>query len=213
MAQGHPEYSTAVLAGLQLEDGAALDGIELRLCAPGTIRGMVRSAEGEPVVDASVFVRNEAGAVLNPMSMCITDGKGAFRFESAAPGRYTLSARGGGGASRESAPLSVAEGTEVEVELVLEPGTLLVVSVEDAKGNSLRAHLRVWDEAGRDVAGLSESDAKEKLLLEGFSASEHRVGPLVPGRYRVVATGVDGSSAEKSITLAGRDEQRLRIRY
>ncbi len=212
MAHDQPDYATVVVSGLELEDGAALDGIELRLCAPGTLRGTVRSAQGEPVVDASVFVRNEAGAVLNPMSMCITDGKGAFRFESAAPGRYTLSARGGGGASRESAPVSVAEGAEVEVELVLEPGTLLVVSVEDAKGNSLRAHLRVWDEAGRDVAGLSESDAREKLLVQGFSASQHRVGPLVPGRYRVVATTADGSSAEKSVTLAGRDERRLRIR-
>ncbi len=211
-SEEEPDYSIAVVSGLELDEGAALTGIELSLSKPGTIRGVVRDPEGKPVVDVSVFVRAESGAVLNPMSTCLTDGKGTFRFTSAAPGSYTLSARSANGASRESASIAVSEGQETEAELVLEPGTLLVVSVEDEKGGSLRAQVSVLDEAGRDVAGLLQSDAQEKLLTEGFSSSEHRVGPLVAGSYRVVATGMDGTSAEAKVTLAGQPEHRLRLR-
>jgi len=206
-----PGCGIALLSGLELVEGGALDGLELRLSEPGTIRGVVRGADGSPAAEASVWVRDSVGRVLNTRSWCVTDSGGRFRFRGAGRGRYTVLARTEDAASQEVA-VDVSEGLESEVDLTLESGTMLVVAMEDEQGNALRAVLRVWDDAGREVSGLASVRDMERAVMEGFSTREQRIGPLPAGRYRVEAVAEDGARAAKPVKLSGQAERRLRLR-
>jgi hypothetical protein len=108
--------------------------------------------------------------------------------------------------------VDVTEGVESAVELTLEGGTMLLVAVEDEQGEALRATLRVYDEAGREVSGLSGAQDMERTLTEGVSTREQLVGPLAPGRYRVEALAEDGRRAAKPVSLSGQDERKMRLR-
>ena len=204
-------WANAVLSNLELGAGGALDGLELRLAEPGTLRGVVRKSDGSPASSASVWVRDAAGRLLFTRSWCTTDAAGRFTFRDAGSGRHTVFARSETEASAE-VPVEIRAGAESEVELMLQPGTLLLVAVEDDEGNALRAHLRVFDEAGREVSGLSSGRDLERLMSEGFSTREQKIGPLAPGRYRVEAVTEDGLRAAEAVSLTGQPERRLRLR-
>jgi hypothetical protein len=205
-------WGIAVRTGLALDAGATIDGVELVLSAPGSIAGVVRDSEGKPAPRATIFVRADSGEVLNPVSGCTSDATGRFEFGGASAGTYTVSARAGALASRESGPVRVVEGQSSEVELRLEPGTVLRVTIEDEAGARVRAAVRVLDENGRDVGRLHGLDALEKMLSDGLSSTEQRFGPLPAGKYRVIATGPAGDSVNKPVTLTGQEERSLRIK-
>jgi hypothetical protein len=202
--------AVAVRGGVVVAADRATSGIDLRLARAGTISGRVLDAERRPAEGASVFVRDAQGRIVQ--SAIQADGGGRFRFDGAGPGGYTLLARKGDLASRESAAVDVDEGETSEVELVLEPGTLLRVSVEDEEGASVRSALSVTDERGRELARLMGRDTLEAMMSEGVSSTEQRVGPLPAGRYTVRATASDGRSATRPVTLAGQGERRVKLR-
>ncbi|HVS08391.1 MAG TPA: carboxypeptidase regulatory-like domain-containing protein [Planctomycetota bacterium] len=202
--------AVAVRGGVVVAADRATSGIDLRLARAGTISGKVLDAERRPAEGASVYVRDAQGRIVQ--SAIQADAGGRFRFDGAGPGGYTLLARKGDLASRESAAVDVDEGETSEVELVLEPGTLLRVSVEDGEGASVRAALSVTDERGRELARLMGRDTLEAMMSEGFSSTEQRVGPLPAGRYTVRATASDGRSATRPVTLAGQGERRVKLR-
>jgi hypothetical protein len=205
-------FAASVRSGLAVEEGRWLEGVELRLESACSIAGVVRGSDGATVADAAIFVRDATGRVLNPVSSCNSDSQGRFEFTQAPPGLVTLSARKAGLASRESAPVRAASDAKATVELALESGTMLLATVEDGEGRTLSASLRVLDEAGRDHASLMGSDAWQRMFSEGFSSTERRIGPLPPGKYRVIATLTDGRSESKPLTLAGQSERSMRIR-
>ena len=126
----------------------------------------------------------------------------------------TLSARTceGLAASREVGPVEVLEGGTCEVEIELEPGTLLRIDLEGEDREPLRCSVSVLDSEGSEVSCLLPRDHNEALLSEGISSTEHRVGPLPSGRYRVIATAPDGREATRSVTLRGQEERRVRLR-
>jgi hypothetical protein len=106
----------------------------------------------------------------------------------------------------------VVAGETCEVELRMEPGTILRISVEDEEGKTLRASLRVLDDAGREVGGLLGADALQRMVTDGFSSTEQRIGPLPAGKYKVTAVANDGTSVTRPVTLDGREERAVRIR-
>lgn len=207
-----PRFGTAVVTGLELKDGATLDGIEIRLEGPCTIQGVVRSGDGKPISGAAVFVRDSAGRVINPLSSCMSNTDGRFKFEGAAPGTYSLSARREQMTTRESGAVRAGDGEVAEVELVMEGGTMLKVSVEDGQGNSVRASIRVVDDAGREYGNMMSAESFRTMFTEGFSSTEQRLGPLPPGKYRVTATDDAGKSESKPLSLSGQPERNLRIK-
>jgi hypothetical protein len=200
-----------VLDGLVLERGGALEGLEVRLEKPGTLRGLVRDAEGAPASGLTVFVRNAEGHALT-LSSCTTDAAGRFVYEGIAPGRVTASARGNGLATPESAPVELASGASAEVELTAAPGTFLRVALLKG-GEPVRARLAVRDAAGRRVDDLLGMGDLMTLVGEGFSTRERRVGPLAPGRYTLVATTLDGKDARSAVEVEpGQRERVVKLR-
>jgi hypothetical protein len=173
---------------------------------------VVRAGDGKPISGAAVFVRDSAGRVINPLSSCMTNTEGRFKFDGAAQGTYTLSARREQQTTRESAPVRTSPGEASSVELVMEGGTMLKVAVEDAQGKPVRASIRVVDDAGREYGNMMSAESFRTMFSEGFSSTEQKMGPLPPGKYRVTATDDSGKSDSKPLSLSGQPERSLRIK-
>jgi len=99
-----------------------------------------------------------------------------------------------------------------EVDLVVAPGTTLVVSIEDKDGTALRASFSVRDERGREMAQMMDASGVEGLMLGGFSSTENKVGPLPAGEYKVGATSFDGRTASRTVKLRGQEERSVKLR-
>ena len=50
-----------IRAGLSVEEGRTLEGVDFQLETPGSIAGRVVDTAGQPVKDASIFVRDASG--------------------------------------------------------------------------------------------------------------------------------------------------------
>jgi hypothetical protein len=210
---GTPAHARQVLSGLGVRKGEWLRDVEFRLQAPGTIAGKVLDEAGKPVQGAGLFVRNEAGAVVDRISMCTSDASGSFRYEGLAAGRYTVGARDLTRASEFSQAVSVRAGETSEVTLRIEGGTILLVSVQDEEGGFLEAELSVTDPDGNQINGLFSMEQLMSMISKGgFSTAEQRVGPLAAGRYKVTATTPDGRTRSKPVTLSGQEERKINIR-
>ena len=199
---------------LELDPGAALEGIELRLVEElarsesGIIEGVVRGSDGEPVADATVYMRGGEGEVQGLQGRkCRADGTFLVQVP---PGPCTLSARTRDAAAPESAPLDVRAGEVARVELVLAPATVLRVSASDAAGALQPLELSVRDLDGREHAWLAGPEVSEALQLEGLSATQRRAGPLAPGTYDVEARA-GGRRALQRVVLAGEPERVLEL--
>jgi hypothetical protein len=204
-------WGAAVRSGVTVgADSAAY--VEFELQAPGTIAGVVRGAEGEPLADASVFVRDAKGVLINPFSNTRTDGLGRFRYESAAPGEYSVAARGASSATGASSSVRVTSGAVSEVELSAAAATMLDIEIENEAGGAVRYQVRVLDEAGHDHATMMSMDSIQKLMSGGMSSTRRRVGPLAPGKYKVYVTPPGGKTEWKSVTLSGQSERSLKVR-
>jgi len=205
-------FGTAVVTGIELAEGQSRDDIVVRLDAPCAIEGIVRASDGKPISGAAVFVRDSSGRVINPLSSCMTNTEGRFKFDGAAPGTYTLSARREQQTTRESGPVRASPGEASSAELVMEGGTMLKVAVEDADGKPVRASIRVVDDAGREYGNMMSAESFRTMFSEGFSSTEQKMGPLPPGKYRVTATDDAGKSDSKPLSLSGQPERNLRIK-
>jgi protocatechuate 3,4-dioxygenase beta subunit len=198
----------AIRSGVRVPADGAVEGVELRMARPGAVAGRVLSAGQKPLSGATVFLRQEKGPLV---SNTTTDKSGRFRFDGLPPEAFTLFARRGLLASEESPPVRIREGGSGEVELVLQPGTILRVSLVDEQGAKLRASLSVTDRLGKEFSRAFTDQDLEEVFTEGFFSTVQRVGPLPPGEYVVRATAPDGRSESSSITLSGQGEQRLEL--
>jgi hypothetical protein len=205
-------WGRAVVSGIAVEANRVREGVEIRLQKPGSITGLVKDADGNPVSGATVFAWDEHGEVLHRLSEVSTDARGRFTYKGLAPSRCVLCARTKTLASNESAPISVREGGSAEVELTAAPGTTLVVTAEDKDGTTLHASFSVRDEHGHDLTEMYDMGSVENLLTEGLSSTQTRIGPIPAGEYRVSATAFDGRSASKSVHLRGQDERGVKLR-
>jgi hypothetical protein len=106
----------------------------------------------------------------------------------------------------------VSKGDASEIEVHVDAATMLNVTVEDEKGDSMRATIQVLDERGHEVAAMYSQSGMESLLMEGIDSKKTRVGPLAPGKYEVRATAKDGRTSSKPVTLSGKEERSLRIK-
>jgi hypothetical protein len=209
---GGAQAGRLVHSNLRVEEGKTLDGIDFELDEPGKILGRVVDAAGAPMKDASVFVRDSEGHLLDRLSMITSAADGSFAYDGVAAGEYLVSARGKGLASTESAPVRVEKGGSANVELAVHPGTKLVVEVVDDDGKSVQALISVVDQSGREMQGMLGFAEMASGFSEGFDSSKQTVGPLPPGSYTVTAIAEGGSKTSKPVSLDGQPERKLKLR-
>jgi len=197
-----------VRAGLRVGEGEWLDDVDFELEEPGELAGRVFSLEGTPAAGAAVFVRDEAGRLLERFSMVVTDAAGSFTYPGLAPGSYTFTAMHGSDVSPPSEHIRVTSGGRGEGRVTLEGGTMLEIEVVDKSGEEVRARVSVLDEDERELAGMLSLPEIQARLGEGLAQDALRVGPLSPGKYRVSAILEDGRESYKRVTLSGDRETR-----
>jgi hypothetical protein len=202
----------AVRSGLKVAEGAWLDGVDFRLEPARELAGRVLGLDGSPVAGAAIFVRDDAGQLLDHFSFTTTDAAGRFVYRGVSEGSYSVQARKGESVSKPGDPVRVGDGREESAEVRLEEGTVLLVKVVDRSGTEFRARVSVVDDSGAEMCGMLTVEEVMQQFGKGFSSTEQRVGPLPPGRYRVTARLDDGRTADRAVTLSGQTERRLTLR-
>jgi hypothetical protein len=212
MGMGAGHLGRVTLGGLVLGEDQTLDNVVLELPEPGALRLTVLAPDGTGTAGATVFVRDDTGRILEPFSMQTTGADGTVLLKALAPGEYTLLARTRDLCSAESAPLGVRVGEVTDLDLRLDIGTIVKVQLQSKTTREpVRGSVRLLDAAGRDYANLFGYQDLQDLYIKGrFSPTEHRFGPLPPGRY-VVHGQAGEDSAKKPVTLKG-GERRVVLR-
>lgn len=211
-ATASPARYARVSRQVELAAGEDRGELLVHLPAPGSVRVVVRRPDGSPAVGATVFARGEDGAPVDGSSTVRTDAEGVALYSGLPPGQVTLRARTGQWASLESGSVAVEPGGTAEAELVLVAGTELRVRLRGPDG-PVPGALSVFDDAGREVGALFGLEDLERLFSEDdHDPSQFVVGPLPPGRYRLVAEGDGHSSGEKNVTLDGAPRHRTTLR-
>lgn len=211
LADSDSPFGREVRHGITLGAGEMKYGVDFELEPAGGIAGKVVHADGSPAVNASVFVRDANGQLLERISLIATGAQGSFTYPGISPGRYTVSARLADQASANAVTIDVAAGKTPKVELQLEPGTMLEVSVVDSEYEPLAADLVVLDSDGHDVAGLFGLGDLQAMLNDEFSTTVRRIGPLPPGKYQVIGRA-NGLEDKKPVTLKGQTVRKVKLR-
>ncbi|MCZ6597662.1 MAG: carboxypeptidase-like regulatory domain-containing protein [Planctomycetota bacterium] len=209
---GETENGRTLKGGIRLEDGQWIQDLDFRLKRSGELTGTVVDLAGQPVSGAAIFVRDEAGRLLERFTMLVTDSAGRFSYKGVAPGNYTVSARTGEMASFESNVVGIPEGGKASTTLTLDAGTVVQVSVIDKTGNQVKASISVRDQDGREVNGMIGWQELMEAKGHLYTTEYQQVGPLPPGRYVVTVMSEDGRVVTKPVTLSGQPERKLKIR-
>ncbi|MEM8711153.1 MAG: hypothetical protein AAGG01_09380, partial [Planctomycetota bacterium] len=84
-----------------------------------------------------------------------------------------------------------------EVTLVVQPGTMLTVELNEVRNASKRTFFSVSDASGTTVTGASLREAKSAV-----------VGPLLKGDYRIRVSGKGGAAVvTQDVSVDGQPEQ------
>lgn len=199
--------------GVDVEAGETVTGIDFKLGSSLQIRGTVVDAQGQPVEGAGIFVRDSMGVLAERVSLVPSDASGAFEYGGLSAGVYTVSARTDNAATSSEVEVRVHGGEMGDVRLVVDPGCTLLLTMLDREGQPIRGQLEVFDSEGRAVHGMQTLNDLMNMQTQGFDLTYDRVGPLPPGSYTVIATGDDGRSVRKPVTLReNQSERKLKLR-
>lgn len=169
-------WAPARVDGLRVNEGEHRTGVDLRLIAGGTLAGVVRGPSGAAWTSATLYWGD--GATLQWIGR--SDELGEFRIDGLAPGTRWLRAIDERAATASALSVTIRAGEETRVELALAPAVSARVRVLDAAGAPLGCEIEAFDADGRAVPQQS-----------GGEQGSVRLGPLTPGRYRVVARRED----------------------
>ncbi|MCF6409864.1 carboxypeptidase regulatory-like domain-containing protein [Pseudalkalibacillus salsuginis] len=171
---------------------------------PATVNGTVENTTGQPIADALVQVKNEAGIIV---AFTFTDTNGQFAFNSIAPGTYFLQASADDFAKQTlGTTLSAGETETLTFRLVTVFGTF-TGTVRDERTNIPlpSANVRVIDQSGIDVTSTVTS-----------SNGSYTIGSLRPGSYSIIfsadgygSTILGGVVEENQSTTVNATMQRL----
>lgn len=203
------QYGETSVGDLNVEEGASIADVVIRLERAAVLTGVVRTASGAPAVSAFVTVRDARGASRDQwVGRHTTDGAGRYRIDDLSAGTWTVSAQLGNEASDESAPVRVASGDSTTVDLSMRAATRLRISVLDRDGKRVGASISVRDSKGREHGSSFVFDPD----FPGGEGS-YTIGPLPPGKYDVTATNHDKSSASSSVSLHGEADSSVELRF
>lgn len=193
-------------------DGEHQDGVDFRLVRGGKIRGVVRDDLGIPVPDAAIYVYDERGQPVERLSFERTDSSGMYEVRSLAPGEYSVLARTETQAGEPSERVLVESEKSSALDVQVVGGTLLEVEVVGPDREPVEADVRVLDADGRNLGGVVSFEEVVQAFQSGSASTLQRVGPLAPGKYTISASVPGVGSAEKRVTLRGREARKIVLR-
>ena len=208
---GESKGGRVVEGGLSISEGEHLDDVDFVLASPGELVGKVTDENGQPVPQATVFVRDSNGRLVERISFVVTDSSGKFSYKGLAEGEYSVVAKEGERVSADSASVRVPAGGRAEANVALEQGTVLLVTVDGVE-NLRGARVRVTGPGDVEYTGMfSLSELME--ASRDFSSQVTRVGPLPSGEYTAYVTLPDGRTTKKPVTVRGTGERKLKVRF
>jgi len=180
---------------LVIEPGQEVRDVVVQLTAGGAIEGRVQDRDGKPVAYARIESRQGASAQ--------TDARGAFQIGGIRPGPVWLQAI----SERDCSPWSmvaVASNVTAHVDLVVAPGTFVLLEVEDAQGPAATAAV--------SLSTGDEQTAHTTIVRDG----KGRIGPVAPGTYTVTVRTdwltPDGPKSESKVVVADEPQLLLKLR-
>jgi hypothetical protein len=180
---------------IDLTQAARLENLELRLLAGSALRGMI-TRDAVPVANAHVFVLDERGEPLNPLSASTSDKQGAFQMIPLAAGRYRAIAAAGLSWSTPipfEVPRPASEGP---LELRLQACAHLDVDIQGCG----EAWIDVRDAAGNCLSALFDKYSFSRIHNRDWSSTLFSYR-LPPGEYSVRAIGAAGVLAQQTQVL------------
>ena len=185
--------------GIVLDEGTAVDDVELRLPAVGRVTGLVTGPDGTGVLAAYVFARGKDWDVNEFEWVPYTDADGRFSLDDLPPGEVTIRAVSRSLVSSTETRTVVRAGETVDVRIALVQGTRLRFT--DTSQPMLFPITFV---------AIDQARHEWKLYSGGTWQSDDMddapYGPLPPGRYDIVATTSNGMRWRGKADLRGEDE-------
>lgn len=200
-------FGHTVLTGLELEDGAALEGVEVVVEPAASLTCIVRGLDGQPAPGVDVHARRADFADGDLVGVRQrTDGAGRARLSGFSSGDHHVTARRNDEIGVSRAPVRIRSGAEETIELELRRGAYVTLSVQNSEGQPITAAMSVVDSDGVDWARAG-SDWEV-----GESDMRWTLGPLPPGAYDVSAQVDDQGSASASVRLSSGERESVQLR-
>jgi EmrB/QacA subfamily drug resistance transporter len=194
LADGHEPQASAVYVGDRPAER------EVALAGTGSLAGTIRAAgAGTPLAGVTVTLLGTHGEVVAART---ADGAGRYRFDTVAPGRYTLA-------------VSAPSCQPAAVPLIIAPGQ---AATQDAL---LAAHARLEGTA-RTATGAAVADARITLLDgDGNTVAMTTTGPdgrytfgnLPGGRYTMIASGYPPVASKLTVTSSEPNRHEVRLAH
>ena len=195
--------------------------IEWRLGSGCRLEGTVVDQTGKPVTKSKIWLESSKfdGAVVfqkhggnEEVEEKQTDEEGRFAFDDVRPGKWWL----GPAAERDQDDFPGDEAVAPFAEVVEIPEGVVQMRVDLRVHRGLYIRGRVLDPAGEPVAGTYVW-ATPQAVLFGSSArtkedGSFALGPVIPGRYQLVAHGWTHDDSEPADADAGDEDVVLRLR-
>jgi protocatechuate 3,4-dioxygenase beta subunit len=173
------------------EDVRAGGSVDLYLFPGSTLSGVVRDAQGRPVPGAAVRAEAEAHAVRfqSPgwWTPIAADAKGRFEIAGIKPGTYRIVVRSPGFAPGFVPGVSVQDGSDAEVDVVLYAGGTVSGRLLDKNDRPVVGRVTVQELEGQDAPfGLedvlaTEAGADGRFRLTALPPGSHALAVLAPG--------------------------------
>jgi len=196
-----PGYTRGSSDSFRLTEADSVSPVNVSLRVASSISGVVTDGSG-PVSGAVVRLAkasDDSDDMRGQMFMQMlglpkggevvhTDSQGRFRFEAHEPGEFSIGAEMVGYSDSPIQPIALREGTDVEISLVLDPGSILTGTVTDEFGNPIAdAVVRVLTETGVD------EDVFAIQMAMGGALRTARTD--FDGQYEVIGLPIGGYAA------------------
>lgn len=200
-------FGRTELTGLVLEDGAALDGLEIVVQPASDVTCEVRGLDGQPVAGATVVAqRVDTTDGLSLGENARTSGAGVAVLSGLAEGEYRLIARKDDDVGVSISRVRVRSGESEQARVTLRRGGRISIQVQSATGEALNAAMHVVDGDGIDWARGSAEWSFDEL------GPRWTLGPLAPGSYRVSAALSEQGDASANVQLTSGEHESVVLR-